>query len=423
MKILFVNNFFSSRGSAGKLVLSQAGLLKEKGHETAFFATNKRPFAYEPYIYEQFFPEYLEFKDRNSLDAIINPGRFFFNIEAKEKLSEMISHVRPDIVHCHNIYHHLTPSVIAACKELNVPVVMTLHDSRLICPVGTMMFRAQEYCRREFCVKGNPLFGLINRCRDSSLYLSMVSTREFSFNRKSGLFDYVSLFICPSKAAFNLAGKSGISGRRLEVLNYFIEDNLLEQSPTFSNRGYFLYFGSLVKEKGLHLLIEAAKLLPKNIKFHIVGEGPESEYLSGQAERLGLSNIKFRGYLDNEDLKEEIAGCVAAVFPCNSFETVGLTIAESFAQGKPVIAGKIGAARELISNYQNGVLFESGSVEQLCQAVYWIYTQRDAAVEMGKRAHAKAQLLFNSKFHYKKLIKIYEFVLNKSYNSLKSGLN
>ncbi len=415
MKILFINNFFAAYGGAEKLMLNQACLLSEKGHQVVFFATDKQPFAREDYEYAEFFPKFTDYKALTGVEAIKNLPGSFYNSESEAKLLRLLNLVEPDIVHCHNICYHLTPSVLSACRKFNVPVVMTLHDPRLVCPGGTMMYKSRSYCSKEHCVRGNPFYGLICKCRNSSLKQSLVSTFEYLFSRANGFYDYVSLFICPSRAVYNLAEKSGINPGRLVVLNNFIDEGLFEVPPVFSNSGYFLYIGRLAREKGVHYLIEAAKFLPKNIEFHIAGDGPEKQNLERQTESLALPNIKFRGYLEGDRLKKEFSGCIATILPCNWFETFGLTIAESFAYGKPVIASRIGAIPELVSENTDGLLFEPGNEEQLSQAVYRLYRERELVAEMGKNARHKAKKLFNRELHYKNLIKVYNFA--------KSGLN
>lgn len=407
MKILFVNNFFSSYGGAEKLMLNQADLLARNGNEVVFFATDRQPFAINSYPHAKFFTKFTDFKKLNKLDSIKVLPRILYNTESEAKLTSLIAQTKPDIVHCHNIYYHLTPSVLSACKKAKIPVVMTLHDPRLMCPGGTMMLKSQSYCNNEYCVKGNPLYGLIYKCRNSSLKESLISTLEYSFNRACRHYDYVSLFICPSRAVYNLAEKSGIRRNRLTMLNNFIDDHLFERPLTYAHKGYFLYVGRLAKEKGVHYLIEAAKFLPKNIGFHIVGSGPEEENLRKKAS----PNIKFKGYLEGDKLRKEYSGCIASILPCNWFETFGLTIAESFAYGKPVIASRIGAIPELVTENQDGLLFKPGNVEELSHMIYKLYKQKELAALMGKNARQKAEKMFNSDLHYKNLIKVYISVL------------
>ena len=407
MKVIFLNNFFSSYGGAEKLMLNQAELLTSKGNEVVFFATDRQPYAINSYPYAEFFTKFTDFKNLSKLNSIKILPRILYNPESEANLTSLLEQVKPDIVHCHNIYYHLTPSVFSACKKAKIPVVMTLHDPRLMCPGGTLMFKSQSYCDNEYCVKGNPLYGLVNKCRNNSFKESLISTLEYSFNRIYRHYDYVSLFICPSKAVYNLAEKSGIRRNRLKILNNFIDDSLFERPPVYANKGYFLYVGRLAKEKGVHYLIEAAKFLPKNIDFHIVGSGPEEENLKKKASL----NIKFKGYLEGNKLRKEYANCIATILPCNWFETFGLTIAESFAYGKPVIASRIGAIPELITEKKDGLLFEPGNAEELSHMIYKLYKEKELAALMGKNARQKAEKMFNSDLHYKNLIKAYISVL------------
>lgn len=406
MKILFINNFFSPYGGAESTMNDQASILRKNGHQVFFFATNKGPYFEENYEYSHFFPEYTDYRSLSKSEFFKYLLKPFYNADARDKLSTYLGIIKPDIVHCHNIYYHLTPSIIESCKKMNIPIVMSLNDPRLMCPSGTLMYKNKTYCKKELCLSGNIYHCLLNKCKDNSAKASFIATAENLYNKITGYYDLIDVFLCPSQAMRNLAINSKINPDKLLVLNSFIKESFFNINPEYNDKGYFLYIGRLSKEKGVHYLIEAISKFP-DIKLHIVGKGPEEKNLMELSKKLNTSNVTFLGFLSDKEVEDEYKNCIATILPCNWFETFGLTIVESFAYGKPVIASKIGAIPELIENHINGIVFQPENVEELASAINKLYTERELAIEMGKRNRKKAVNLYSIETHYENLLKIY----------------
>ena len=413
MKVLFINNFFSSYGGTEATMYDQASILKKNGHEVFFFATDRKPYLEESYEYLKFFPAHIDYRSLKGVDIFKHLLTPFYNREAKTRLKAYLSVINPDLVHCHNIYYHLTPSILEACKEKGIPVVMSLNDARLMCPSGTLMYKNTTYCKKELCISGNLTHCLLNKCRENSFKASFIATAENLYNKAGKYYDLVDIFLCPSHAMRNLCVKSGIYPDRMVVLNSFIKESFLKIKPQYSDKGYFLYVGRLAREKGLHYLIKAMAKLP-GIELHIVGKGPEEENLRNLAIEENALNVKFLGFLPDEKVEQEYKNCIATILPCDWFETFGLTIVESFAYGKPVIASKIGAIPELVENCVNGIVFPPGNVDELALAVNKLHQDRHLAVKMGKINREKAVSLYSIDTHYENLISIYSSLAGKN---------
>ena len=411
MKILFVNNYFSEYGGTEKLLLNQALLLQKNDIEVFFFACAKGPFFIEDYKYKKYFPEVTEYRKADTITWLKNFSKIFYNESAKNNLKEYIKEIKPDIVHIHNIHYILTSSVIDACKEMNIPVVMSVNDPRIVCPGGTLRYKNETYCQNEKCIKKPSFNCVLNKCKDSSLKSSLIATAENLFTRINRKFDYVSSFICPSIALYNMLIRAGFEESKLKFIPNFLDDKFLEIEPNYENKEYFLYVGRLAKEKGLDYLLKAAYLLPEEIKIHIVGDGPQRQELESIAKDLNLKNIIFKGFLEGKELEEEYKNCIATILPCNWFETFGLTIIESFASSKPVIASRLGAIPELVTDFENGFTFEPENYKELASAIYKIYSDKELTQKMSIKSREKAENLFNSKLHYENLKKVYESLL------------
>ncbi len=404
MKIFYINNFFTEYGGAEIIMLNEAKIFKQNGHEVCFFATNKQPYFIDNIEGTEFFPQHTDFDNLSLLQGIKNIPKTFYNFEAKKNLNLYLKKYKPDIVHLHNIYFHLTPSVLSACFKNKIPTMMTLHDPKLMCPAGTLMLKNKNYCKNHLCIGKNPFNCILNKCKKSDIKASTIAVAECLFRNVHRLYDRVDVFITPSQALYNLALKSGIKKEKLAVVENFIEDKYFETQPEYDNQGYFLYVGRLAKEKGVNYLLEAMKVLPPDIKLHLAGTGPEENELKSLAK--GMDNIKFLGHISGVELENQYKKCIAAVMPCDWFEIFGLTIVEAFAFGKPVIASNIGAIPEIVEHNINGLLVEPGNINQLTESIEHLHHNPKKVIELGRNARQKAEEKYTSCLHYNKLMKL-----------------
>lgn len=411
MKVLLANNHFGNWGGADIFTYQTGKLLQKNRHDVFFFASDRAPFFEKDYEYSKYFPKYVEYKSLSKLDLAKNIFRPLYNYDSESKIKSYISEVKPEVAHFNCINYHLTPSVINACHKMDIPVVMTLHDSRFLCPAGTMMRNAEIYCSEELCISGSNLNCISNRCKYKKLMPSLLVTAECYLESVYNLKNKVSKFICPSQALFDLALRSGISKNKLVVLNNFVEDSYFNIQPKFENKGYFLFVGRLAKEKGVDYLVKAMAKNPE-IELRIVGTGNQEQFLINLVSSLHLKNVKFLGFKSGKELAEEYKNCLATVIPSYYFENFPTTIIESFVYGKPVIGSNLGGIPEMIDHGENGLLFEPGDVNDLSQKIKIMYENKEQASVMGKNGRAKAEANYTSQVYYSKLMKIYENVGN-----------
>jgi glycosyltransferase involved in cell wall biosynthesis len=408
--VLIVNNFFSNVGGAENSTYRTGRLLSARGHDVWYFATDKGPLFEPNYVYTRFFPAYTDYNALSFPRSLALLQKPFYNFEARRNIAAMIEEVSPDVVHLNGIVYQLTPSVIAPCVRRDIPVVMTLRDAFLFCPSIAMMFRAQRYCRDEYCVKGSALNCIRYRCVDGRLVNSVVAAAEFLFRRAHRLYDKVVLFICTSEAMFSLARRSGISEHRLTVISNFVEDTWLSEAVSPTDSGYFLYAGRLTREKGIGDLIRAAALVP-DIQVRIVGRGPMSEAYTVLARKLGADNVHFAGFKTGEALIEEFLCCTAVVMPSDYFEAFGLTAIEAYSYGKPVIGARVGGIPETVEQGVSGLLFSPGDHRALAECMRYLHVNRAAAAVMGGAGRRKVCERYNAGAHYEKLIRAYGQVI------------
>ena len=139
MKILQINKFLYPRGGAETYLFGLSELLKKNGHEVIYFSQkNPKNISTDN---KKFFVSDLEL-GKFSFGMLFKVGRIFWSFEAERKIAKLIKKEKPDIVHIHNIYHQISPSILRAIKKAGIPIVMTVHDFKLIDPNYTLAKRS-----------------------------------------------------------------------------------------------------------------------------------------------------------------------------------------------------------------------------------------------------------------------------------------
>ncbi|MBF0234627.1 MAG: glycosyltransferase family 4 protein [Desulfamplus sp.] len=402
MKILFLNNYHYLRGGSEQVYFNEMGLLRSYGHEVDSFArkSEKDNFA----NYAHLFPyDIVTAQIRPKINAVITLKEILYSSSAKKQLKKLIKYFTPDVVHAHNIYYRLTTSVLDLLREEGIPMVMTLHDYKLICPNYMLMYD-NRIC--EDCKGGKFYNAILNRCYKNSMAASIVYSFESWFNDffqkyKSNI-DY---FIAPSQFIQQKMIDFDWPEKNIEYIpNYVQLDKFI---PHYESENYFLYIGRLSPEKGIYTLLNAfIKIKSKNIKLKIVGDGPERKEL----ERFSNQDlrIEFTGYLKGKELAEITKSAKAIVLPSEWYENAPISILEAFAYGKPVIGSKIGGIPEMIIEGVNGLLFESGNVEDLTSTIdRFLNLSNSTVTKMGKSARQTVQEKYNPIIHYNSLISLY----------------
>lgn len=402
-KFLIVNTYFSPVGGAEQIAYNTFRLLKNNGFDVYFWSCNKKPYFDECYEYQKYFTDYnINLK---------NYFLWYFNKNAEHDLQVFINKIKPDIIHLHGFVSYLSPSVLNCCK--NIPTIATLHDSTLACPAVKMLYKNKVLCKDIKCKNGNYINCLLNNCANN--LESSVRKTIRAYITKSKL-KYIDNYITPSNTLKQIILNSniGITEKQIVTINNFLIVDELNIKPNYNNNGYFLYAGRISKEKGVKYLLQAMKDLPKEIELHIVGKGNEEENLKKYVKENNLDNVKFLGFKNREEIKEEYQNCIATILPCNWFENFPTTNMESFINGKPVIASNIGGIPEQVEHNKTGLLFEPANIEQLKECIMKYWNNQDLVIEHGKNAYQKAATLYTEKRYLSELLKEYSNLLDMS---------
>ena len=367
MKILQVNKFNYPRGGADKYFLDLTEALKATGHEVAVFSM-QHPNNLKS-DWEKYFVSRLSFNENlNIFNRLRMIMRVIYSFEAKRKFKALINDFQPDIVHLHNIYHHISPSILDVCRQKKIKVVMHLHDYKLVCPNHTMFVKG-KHCQK---CRGHRYFNCVkNRCLKDSFFASaLVALEMFIHHRVLKIYEKnISLFISPSKYLRDVCLDFSWPESKFRVI-YNSYSNKLKENTDLDNlsitEDYLLYFGRLGAEKGISTLIKALKNNHENLK--IVGEGEELEKLKLAAKDLGR-RVEFLGYKEGKELGALIKSAKAIVMPSIWPENMPLSLLEAMSLSKVVIASAVGGFPEIITDTKSGFLFQAGSSDALNEKI------------------------------------------------------
>jgi len=403
MRILFCNKYNFRFSGTEVYMFELMDLLRSYGHEVALFSmqdSRAEPTSYDPYLVPR-----VDFKQGSlgiwkstklAAHAIYSP-------DARKRLRRMIAAFQPDIAHVRNIYHHLSPSVLWELKAQGIPVLYHLNDFKVLCPTYNLVVKGHA-CERPCTGKFWKV--VTNGCYAGSMASSLVLMSEAYAHYWAGTYrKCVDHFLVPSRFAKKLLVQSGFQPEKITVLPHF--QDLPESTPRSAPDGPILYFGRLSQEKGVADLIHAMQALPET-RLQIVGEGPQREELENLARLLKLDNVEFLGHVQREQLNQIIAAARFSVLPSRAYETLGKSILESYAWARPVIASDLGSRRELVRDYETGLLFQAGNVEQLTRAISYLVQRPELTAEMGAAGRRFVETHHSPKKHYQELIILYE---------------
>lgn len=350
----------------------------------------------EPTPWARYFPVGADTEKTSAGDA----ARYFFNHEARRNLSRMLDDVGPvDVAHLHIYHGKQTPAILQTLKARGIPIIHSLHEYKLACPVYTMQ-RNGSACEK--CVTGTRLNCIRHRCKDGSYLRSAVMAAEFYTSRLLGDVRLVDRFLCVSDFQRRVMAGAGISDDKLFTLHNFVD---IPSTDLLSGHDdYLLYFGRLEILKGLATLIKAAARTGRRLL--IAGDGSWRPEMERQIRNL--PNVEYLGFCAGPELTQLTCRAKAVVVPSQWYENCPMSVLEAMALGRPVIGARIGGIPELIENGRSGFLFEPGNIPDLIDA----FTRLDSADHpaMCRAARRRAESRFSAVR--------YQNVLLSHYNSI-----
>lgn len=345
-RVLMVHNFYQIGGGEHTVFENEKSLLKENGHEV--------------YTYTRSNDELKE----SRLKLLLMPFTTIWSAKTYREVRHLIREKQIEIVHCHNTFPLVSPSVYYAARSLNVPVVQTIHNFRFLCPNGLF------YCDEKICERcresGSFLPALKKGCYRNSKIQTAVVAAMLQIHRWLGTYRKINYIFLTEFNRGKFESLLDIRGS-----NVFLKPNFMEWTDSQREKQEiqtkFLYAGRLDRYKGIDFLLKAWAKLPENYELHIYGDG-ECRDLCVEAEQRS-NNIHFLGFRPQKEIFEDLSDAAALLLPSLLYEGFPMTLAESFGQGKPAVAVNIGNHGDVIRFSGGGVLYESGNEASFCGAI------------------------------------------------------
>jgi len=376
LRILIVHNRYQTPGGEDTVVRSEADLLAARGHTV-----------------DQWLIDNEGIKDTST--KIKTALNLSYNRQSRDALVRQIQEFQPNVVHFHNTFPRLSPSVYDACRHMNVPVVQTAHNFRFLC-AGALLMRAGRPC--ELCVKRSPYFGALHRCYRNSSLGSFAAARMIARHRREGTWNHkVDALIVLTQFAKQRFIDGGFAPDRLHVKPNFVMDPGLSERK----RSGFLYVGRLSEEKGLQTLIAAWRDIDEPLT--ILGEGPLLDWISRNAPR----SVTVLGSQSKETVLGHMKNSLALIMPSVWYEGFPMVVAEALACGLPVIASRIGSLEEIVGGNQAGMLFSPGNENELKALVRKTLRNPELLAQSSRRARRAYERLYSPDQNYKQLMTIY----------------
>ncbi|MGH6850103.1 MAG: glycosyltransferase [Methylocella sp.] len=385
--VLSINTYHYPKGGSEIIYFANAALMQRHGWTNSFFAMHHP--SNLPCEDSQYFAEHVDFGAPAPLrKKAAVAARIIYSREARAKLARLVDTRRIDVAHAHNIYHHLSPSVLVELKRRGIPVVMTVHDLKLACPAYTMR-NESGVCER--CKGGRVWNVAIHRCIKGSVALSGVIMVESAIHKALRIYArHIDRIVAPSAFYREKLIEWGWPAEKLVHIPNFVSD----AAPPAATPGgdHLLYFGRLTPEKGIATLIAAAAA--SGVSVRIAGRGPQEEELRTLANSLGAP-AAFVGFLSGDALWAEVDAARAIVLPSEWYENSPMSVVEAFQRGKPLVGARIGGIPELIEEGRTGWSFRAGDVADLARA---LTVASDAGESQLAEMSAACRQLVSSRF-------------------------
>ena len=324
-----------------------------------------------------------------------------YSLSARGLVAGRIREFRPDLVHVHNFFPQLSPSVYDACRSHRIPVVQTLHNYRLVC-ANALLFREGKACTE--CLGRDFLWPAVRHgCyRESRMGSAAVAAMIGIHRIRRTWTDRVDRYIALTDFARDLfAGQAGIPAERISVKPNSAPD------PGMGNGsgGYALYVGRFSVEKGIDTVLDAVNLgAGLGIPLKVAGGGPLQ---AGVEAAHSAGKLEFVGFQDSGGVRDLMRNARVLLVPSHCFEGLPLVVPEAFGAGLPIIASRLGSLETLIEDGGNGLLVQPGDPAALIQAVSRLAADRTLEAGLRIKARQTYEKFYRPDANLRRLLDIY----------------
>lgn len=377
LRVAIVHSWYRSNHVSGenRAVAGDITLLREAGHHVLPIIESVRP---------------DRSRVRLGLEAVWSPRQ-------QRVISTKLEAFRPDIVHYHSLYPAISPAGLRHDFP-NVPIVMTLHNYRLMCLPATL-FRDGAIC--EECVGRSSVRGIVHACYRNSRLASMSLASSLTLHTVARTFDRVTRFVAVSEFVKQMHVAAGFAAHRISVRAHHVPQRAQRVGP---GDGYVIA-SRLSPEKGLHRLVHS---WPGDIPLVICGDGP----LRSELQAGAPNSVRFLGSVSPAAVASEISRARAVLVPSECYETAGLVVLEAFASGVPVVATRIGGLSEVVDHDRNGLLVEPRDLDGWFAAIMRLQDDGETR-RLGTGAKATWHQRFSPEVGLRTLLAAYTELLHR----------
>lgn len=413
MKILIINSRYFLSAGPEKYMFGLKEILEENGHEVILFSTkNSKNFKTK---YEEYFVEpiggqdkiYYEEYKKDFKTILQMAGRQFYSFDVKKKLDILIKKTRPDIAYILHHYNKLSPSIIDACKENNVPVVMRLSDFSLLCPKGALA-RDNRIC--EECLDKSLLCGFKHKCVKNSFVASLIKITAMKFHRLIRIYNKVNYIVSPSSFTISKVRLIFNKNKFIHIPTFIIK------TEDYNNYlgDYALFVGRVEEEKGLLLAIKA--IGHTNYKLKIVGMSHSGydQILKKYVIKHKLDNIEFTGPKFGKELNDLYQKSRFIILPTACYENMPNVALEAMLYSKPILTIDLGSMAEIVREDYNGYRAEPNNIKALGNKIGILFDDDKLCQKLGHNSYNHMLKQYNPEKHYQRLINLFQQAINEN---------
>lgn len=377
MRVLLVHNFYQILGGEGSVVQDELALLAQNGVEVDLFsATNE---------------------DITGLWSRLTTGlQVVYNPLARYHLARKLKEFLPDVVHIHNFFPRLSPSILDACITAGVPSVMTLHNFRIFSPAA-LLHPAEAV--RDHNLRAPCWWSVPKKIYRNSVLGTLAVAAMIEFHKIAGTWNRkVTRFIALTNWAKQQFIEGGLPPERIVVKPSSVARPTL---PGEGPRHGALYVGRLDEQKGIRNLLRAWREVDYPVR--IVGDGPLSEFVAQNTSK----RVVYLGRQSREAVQREMRAARFLVMPATGTEMLPLTILEAFANSLPVICSDLPVLTEIVERSGGGVTFAAGDAGALAARARWAASNEAALAKLGRRALEIYEDRYTPETNFARLTEIY----------------
>lgn len=421
-KVLVINKYHFISGGAERYFFSVMDAFRCRGIEAIPFSVNYGKTVSTPY--QSYFIEPIV-KDGNTKIFYQKPSwrekislakQAIYNETAKKAVHRMIEDLNPDIAYLLNINNHISPSVIDACSELSVPVVMRMSDFNLTC-VSNMYYRDGHPCHD--CKHGLH-HAVLHRCVHGSISKSLIGVTAIQLHRKWRIYDKVARFVTPTQFMKQELMDLGFESERIHHIKTFAESqNILSPDENFP---YILFVGRFAPYKGIDTALRAFMRADfPGVHLKLIGD--ENDHDAKRVKAIVTDNFKDRIHFepferDKSKLLSLVQKSLFVLVPSENYENLPNTILEAFSCARPVIGTRLGSMPEIIEEGKYGLLYNLGDIEQFAAQMKWMVEHPAEREQMGLNAYQAIQKEYSEENHMSQLISLFESIANSTADSM-----